>query len=127
MMLSDVGGGHHGRRAEESVAVSELLPDLRELATGEVASRWNRLDAVEARRVQPEDLRLALLRELWVAVALLELLRDPERPERLDLRLGRPVEEAVGPPQDVVFADVLQQLAEHVVGLRRRPHQVPPR
>src|SRR5882672_5691017 len=73
--------------------------------------------AVEAGGVEAEDLGLALLRERGVAEALLELGRDLERPQRLDLSLGRAVPDRVGAPDDVVLADEPEQLAEHVRGL----------
>ena len=60
-----------------------------------------------------------------IAVPVLELRGDVQRAERLDLVLGRAVEDRVRAPQHVVLADVLQELPEHVRRLGRRSHEVP--
>src|SRR5207247_2752156 len=71
--------------------------------------------------------RLAQGRQGGVAVALLELGADAKRTERLDLIRRRAVEDAVGPPKDIVLADVAQQLPEHMRRLLRVAHDRPPR
>ena len=105
---------------------ADLAPDLLQVAAGELAPLRLRLDPVDPGAVQAQDLRLALAGQLRVAEALLELARDLERAEGLDLVLGSAVEDAVGAPQHVVLADVAEQLAEHVGGLRRVAHDRPP-
>jgi hypothetical protein len=104
-----------------------VLPDLGELVPREVAAGGDRIDAVQPRTVATEDLRLALLGELGIAVSILELLADMEGTHRLDLVLRRPVEQAVGAPHDVVLSHVPEQLADDVRGRRGGAHQVPPR
>src|SRR5919108_5539722 len=82
----------------DMLARSEVRPDAvvgsardpaepLKLTAGELAGRGVGLDPVERRAVQPEDLRLPLLRQERIAVPLPELLGDLERPQRLDQRL----------------------------------------
>src|SRR5918995_5829369 len=76
-----------GLGAERAGAGREVLASLFELLAGEVALRRARLDLVDLRRVLPEDLLLHLGGERRIAELLLELRRDLERPEGLDLVL----------------------------------------
>ena len=78
-----------------------------------------RVDAVELRGVQPEDARLALLRERRVAELLLHGSRDLERLEGVDLPLGRAPPDRVGAPDDVLRAEHLEQRADEVRGRLR--------
>src|SRR5205823_4781604 len=73
----------------------ELLAHASELALVDRAAHGVRIDAVDARRVQTQNLALELGRELRVAVLLLQLGRDLQRAERLDLRLRRAEPEAL--------------------------------
>src|SRR5262249_58965068 len=59
------------------------------------------LQVPDARRVQPEDLRLQLVGEFRIAVALDELVGDLELPERVDLPLRVAPQERIGAPHHV--------------------------
>src|SRR5205807_1395037 len=74
-------------RAVGLVAEGKGQPDVLQLTPREVALDRLRLDAVDARTIQAEDLRLDLGRQRRVAVPLLEPAADLERPKRLDLIL----------------------------------------
>src|SRR5579872_1415683 len=65
------------------------------------------IDAVKLRGVEAEDLPLHLVGDLRVPVHVLELLGDRERSEGHDLALRASAEDAVGPPDDVVRAEIL--------------------
>src|SRR5205823_809372 len=97
-----------------------------ELATGEAVTTLRRLDVVDTGPIQPKNLRFSQRRQRRVAVALLELCADLEGAEGLDLVLRRAVEDAVRAPEDIVFADVAEQLAKHVRGLLGVAHHRPP-
>src|SRR5918992_487097 len=118
-----------GRRAGPNrlVASRELRADVLEFTARELAWHRDRIDVVEVGTVQAENFALDLLRQLRIAITLLELVRNLERPHRLDLILWRAVEQTVRPPQNIVLADVLEQLSDRVTGLLRRTHHVPPR
>src|SRR5204862_3425859 len=90
--------------------------DPAEVVASATASRGFCIDAVQARGVEPEDLRLHLVGELGIAELLTHPLRDLERTERVDHRPVRPVPDRVGAPDDVVLAEREEQLAEHVRG-----------
>jgi hypothetical protein len=63
------------------VLSAQRPPDAIELIAGELAPHRLRLDVVDARAVQADDLGLALSSQRRIAVALLELLADLKRPE----------------------------------------------
>src|SRR5439155_4574551 len=71
-------------------------------------------NAVEARRVETEDLALARFGDRRVSPALLQLLGDLEAPERLDLPLRTAVPDGVGAEHDALVAHELQELADDV-------------
>src|SRR5262245_25895193 len=83
-------------------------------------------DPVGSHRVQAEDLRAQLRRDLRVAVLLAQFRRDLEGAERLDLVLRRAVPNRIRAPEHVVRTNVLQELAEPMRGLRRVAHQEAP-
>src|SRR4029450_6190136 len=61
--------------------------ELGQLRRVERTTRHLRIDPVDARRVESEDLRFDLRCERGIAVFLLELRRDRQRAKRLALRL----------------------------------------
>src|SRR5882672_1252961 len=75
--------------------------------------------AVQPRRVQAEDLALGPLRQRRVTILALDVLRDLEAPHRLDLPLRRAVVHAIRAEDDLVLAEVLEELAEQVRAHRR--------
>src|SRR6202035_375224 len=77
------------------------------------------LEVPDARRVLAEDLRLDLWRQLWIAVAFDQLVWDLELPEGVDLPLRIAPETRVGPPHDVIRAEVAEQRPQHVRALHR--------
>src|SRR5579863_4817098 len=95
-----------------------------QLAPAQVVGRHFRadlggVDAIDARRIAAEYLRPDLGRELLVAELLAHPVRDLDRPEGVDQRLRRAVPDAVAAPDDVVLAEMLDQLADHMGGLDR--------
>src|SRR5439155_26811646 len=72
------------------------------------------VDAEEAGGVQTEDLFLQRAGQRRVLVLLDEPAGDREAPERLDLPLRRPVPDRIGPPEHVVGAEGVDDLAEQV-------------
>src|SRR2546428_193593 len=82
-------------RAVGLVSERERQPNVLELPPREVALDRSRLDAVDARTVEAENLRLHLRCQRRVSEPFLELAADVERAEGLDLVLRRAVEDAV--------------------------------
>ena len=72
------------------------------------------LEVPDARCVLAEDLRLDLWRQLWIAVAFDQLVWDLELPEGVDLPLRIAPETRVGPPHDVIRAEIAEQRPQHV-------------
>src|SRR6516162_5160085 len=77
------------------------------------------LEVPDARRVLAEDLRLDLRRQLWVAVAFDQLVRDLELPESVDLPLRIAPKARIGPPHDVVGTEIAEQRSKHMRALHR--------
>src|SRR5215471_9685261 len=92
--------------------------------TAERSPRWRaprrRLRALgglyipDPRRVLAKHLRLDLGRQLRIAVAFDQLVRDLELAEGVDLPLRVAPQARIGPPHDVVRAEFAQQRPEHV-------------
>src|SRR5437899_1397171 len=74
-------------RAVGLMSERERQPNVLELPPREVALDRFRLDAVDARTVEAENLRLHLRGQRRVSEPFLELAADVERPKRLDLVL----------------------------------------
>ena len=95
--------GPFGRDAAGSTRSSRrcaaAVAGVGERIARERAPRRVGIEVEQLRGVEPEHLRLHRVGERRVAVPLLELGRDRERAERLDLRLRRSVPDRVGAPQ----------------------------
>src|SRR5262245_38171239 len=78
------------------VRVRLLLP--RDRIRRRTLALHRHVDAVNLRGVEPEYLGLQLFRQLRIAVLLLQLVRNLERAERLNLILRRAVPDAIRPP-----------------------------
>src|SRR5438067_2439322 len=95
-------------RAVRTVPEGGFLAGALEIVRAERAGRTRDLrqvDAVQTRRVLPEDLQLPFGCQRGVAELLLRLRGDLEGAERLDLVQRRAVPDRIGAPQDVVLAD----------------------
>src|SRR5438552_16754107 len=76
---------------------------------------------IYAGRVESEDQLLVLVGDGLVAVALLDVFRDLEPPEGVDLQLRRAPPRRVAAPHDPVGAHVGHELPQDMGGLERRP------
>src|SRR5438105_3166512 len=93
--------------------------DPAQVVRGEIVPLGVHVDGEDPRGVQSEDLLLHRARERPVPVSLHERVGNLEAPEGLDLPLRRPVPDRVRPPQHVVGAEGVDDLAEQV-GARGR-------
>src|SRR5215831_692989 len=78
-----------------------------------------RFEVPDARSVLAEDLRFNLGRQIRIAIAFDQLIRDLELAEGVDLPLRVTPEAGVGPPHDVVRTEIAKQGPEHVRALHR--------
>src|SRR6056297_1038369 len=97
-----------------------------DLVAAEMVAQHVGFQSIRLQRIQAQDLSLDLRRQGRIAVAILEFLADLERSEGLDLVLWRAVPDRIGAPQDVVLAEVQQQLAQRVRGRVGVAHQEAP-
>src|ERR1700746_1671174 len=77
------------------------------------------LEVPDARRVLTEYLGLDLGRQLWIAVAFDQLVRDLELSEGVDLPLRIAPKTGIGSPHHVIRAEIAEQRPEHVRTLHR--------
>src|SRR5690606_8569116 len=96
------------------LAVCEVR--LRDRVLFRVAPQFFRGEAIGFRRVQAEHLCAQRRCHRRIAVLFLQLLRDLKRAERLNLILRRSVPNRIRAPEDVVLADVLEQLSQRMGG-----------
>src|SRR5262249_26672670 len=78
-----------------------------------------RIDLIQLCRVQAEDVRLILLRQLLVAELLAQLVADLEALHQINRPLRRAPPQAISAPDDVVGTVELDVLADQVLAHQR--------